>query len=230
MTMPGTDAGAPLLALLHLCDSLFPIGGFAHSDGLEAATASGRVATAHDLRGWMTACLFEMLGPCEGRAVAGAWRAFKRGDVGSVREVNAEVYALRPSSSARQASRSMGARLVRTWIQTRPGHCLDAIAKRPDGVTLPVAFACVCASEDLDLRTAVHGYVYTRLASTTSAAMRLMPIGQQQAHAMLADLLASVPAVADEILASGGAPAAFLPAFDLASMSQQYVHSRLFRS
>src|SRR6185503_8361644 len=32
--------GAPLLALLHLCDSLFPLGGFAHSDGLEAATTS----------------------------------------------------------------------------------------------------------------------------------------------------------------------------------------------
>ena len=28
-----------LLSLLHLCDSLFPTGGFAHSDGLEAATA-----------------------------------------------------------------------------------------------------------------------------------------------------------------------------------------------
>ena len=27
----------PLLALLHLCDSLFPLGGFGYSDGLEAA-------------------------------------------------------------------------------------------------------------------------------------------------------------------------------------------------
>ena len=31
----------PLLALLHLCDSLFPIGGFGYSDGLEAATTAG---------------------------------------------------------------------------------------------------------------------------------------------------------------------------------------------
>ena len=30
-----------LLALLHLCDSLFPIGSFAYSDGLESAAAAG---------------------------------------------------------------------------------------------------------------------------------------------------------------------------------------------
>ena len=30
-----------LLSLLHLCDSLFPIGGFSYSDGLESATYVG---------------------------------------------------------------------------------------------------------------------------------------------------------------------------------------------
>src|SRR5262249_60943738 len=35
----------PLVALLHICDSLFPIGGFGYSDGLEAATAAGAVRT-----------------------------------------------------------------------------------------------------------------------------------------------------------------------------------------
>ena len=228
--MPDVERDAPLLALLHLCDSLFPIGSFAHSDGLEAATASGEVTTAADLRGWMTTCLFEMLGRCEGPAVACAWKAFVESDGGVLRRLDCEVYALRPSSSARQASRSMGARLVRTWIETHPGHRLHAVADQPMSFTLPVAFGCVCASEELDVRAAVCGFMYTRLAAIASSAMRLMAIGQQQAHAMLAELLAQVPQVADGVLARAGAPAAFLPAFDLAAMSQQYVHSRLFRS
>ena len=46
MTRP-TDA---LLSLLHLCDSLFPIGSFAYSDGLESAAASGLVTGTADLR------------------------------------------------------------------------------------------------------------------------------------------------------------------------------------
>ena len=35
-----TTMARPLLALLHVSDSLFPIGGFGYSDGLEAATAA----------------------------------------------------------------------------------------------------------------------------------------------------------------------------------------------
>jgi urease accessory protein UreF len=123
----------------------------------------------------------------------------------------------------------MGSRLVRTWIETRPGHRLGPIVKL-GALTLPVAFGCVCASEDLELRSTLEGFMYTRLAASASSAMRLMSIGQQQAHATLADLLASVPAVADAVLELGRAPSAFLPAYDLASMSHQYVHSRLFRS
>ena len=48
----GTSAlnSSPLLALLHLCDSLLPIGGFSCSDGLESGTASGAIATADGLR------------------------------------------------------------------------------------------------------------------------------------------------------------------------------------
>ena len=60
--------------------SPFPIGGFAYSDGLEAATASGAVATASDLRAWMDVCLDETLGRMEGPAVWQAWAAFRDGD------------------------------------------------------------------------------------------------------------------------------------------------------
>jgi hypothetical protein len=36
-----TTMARPLLALLHVSDSLFPIGGFGYSDGLEAADGGG---------------------------------------------------------------------------------------------------------------------------------------------------------------------------------------------
>ena len=54
-----TMVSRPLLALLHLCDSLFPIGSFGYSDGLEAATAAGLVETPADLQEWLDVCLDE---------------------------------------------------------------------------------------------------------------------------------------------------------------------------
>jgi urease accessory protein len=98
------------------------------------------------------------------------------------------------------------------------------------GPALPIAFAGACACSGIDRRRAVEGFAYTRLAATISAAMRLMPIGQTGAHALLARTLARVPATAELVASRNEGPESFAPAMDIAAMTQQYLHSRLFRS
>src|SRR5216684_8890393 len=85
--------------ILHLCDSLFPIGGFSHSDGLEAATASGQLSTAAELRDWMDACLDETIARCDGPATWRAWHLFEDCRWDDIATLDAEVHALRPSSA-----------------------------------------------------------------------------------------------------------------------------------
>ena len=97
-------------------------------------------------------------------------------------------------------------------------------------MTLPVAFGVVCASAGAEARAAVEAFVYTRLASAASAAMRLMPIGQREAHRVLASRLRAAGPIVDAAVARAAAVGSFAPALDIASMTQQYVHSRLFRS
>lgn len=222
----------PLVVLLHLSDSLFPLGAFAHSDGLESATAAGLVATANDLRDWMQATRDEALTHGDGPALRLAWDAFSARAFDEIIRVDDEVQALRPSVSARQASRAMGTRLLKTWQQLRPNaglaRLLSGGALR-SGATLPVAFGVVCAASGVPVRAALEAFFYTRLAATVSAAMRLMPIGQHEAHALLADTLIGIPAAADAAMTCE-CPGAFVPALDIAAMCHPYVHSRLFRS
>jgi urease accessory protein len=221
-----------LLPLLHLCDSLFPTGAFAHSDGLESAADAGLVASAADLGAWMDASLSQVLAPSDGPAVCLAWRAFQERDWASLLAINAEAFALRPSAASRQATRAMGFRLVRTWRQLYEPAGFDEMFARIDVeriMTLPPAFGVACASVGVEAREAVEGFIYTRLASAASAAMRLLPIGQHEAHRVLAARLRSASSIIEAIV---GQPAlsSFAPALDIASMSHQYVHSRLFRS
>lgn len=220
-----------MFALLQLCDSLFPIGAFSHSDGLEAATDAGQVKDAAALDQWIDACLCEPLAKCDGPAVARSWRLAAASEWSDLAALDAEVHALRPSSTGRQASRATGSRLARTWQQIRPSAALaEAIVHTRAELTLPVAFGAVCASSGIDERAAVEGYFYTRLASTISSAMRLMPIGQHEAHTLLSGALARSPRLVDEALRTSEGPSMFAPALDIAAMSQQYVVSRLFRS
>lgn len=222
-----------LLALLHLCDSLFPIGGFGYSDGLEAATTAGLVETPTDLQAWLNVCLGEVVGRMDGPAALRAWCAFDREEWEALCELDEEITAMRPSSATRHSSRAMGLRLVTTWAALYPDRRLDRLldlARVPSpGPALPVAFGCACASAGVAIRDAGAAFAYTRLASTISAALRLMRIGQTEAHALLANTLGRVPAVVDA-MTTRSRPESFTPAMDVSAMTQQYLHSRLFRS
>jgi len=227
-------AGSHLLALLHLCDSLFPIGGFGYSDGLEAATASGAIADPSDLRAWVDVCLAETFGRLEGPTLLRGWTACHERSWDVLVQLDQECTALRPSSTARRASRAMGLRLVTTWQALYPDPLLSDVVALARGGAIgpawPVAFAVACVSAGVDRPSSAEAFAYTRLAATISAAMRLMPIGQTDAHRLLADVLARVPAAVEAMTARDARAESFAPAMDLAAMTQQYLHSRLFRS
>jgi urease accessory protein len=223
-----------LLSLLHLCDSLFPIGAFAYSDGLESAAASGLVTGAADLYAWLEACRDEGVERTDGPAIAMAWSAVASLDWEAVAAVDEEVTALRASSTSRMSSRSMGLRLAKTWHRLHPDVRLNELLALAEagrlGPALPVAFSVVSRCGGLALPDALQGYTYTRLASTVSAAMRLIAIGQTDAHQLLSRALESVPSMVDRVLARPARPESFTPAFDITQMTQQYIPSRLFRS
>jgi urease accessory protein len=225
-----------LLSLLHLCDSLFPTGGYAHSDGLEAAASSGAVADAATFREWMETLLHDSLAHMDGPAVLLAWEYFAERRWNALGALDNELYAQRPSSTMRAASRAVGTRLLRTWARLRPHPSLDAMLstsgddRHPGAWTLTVAFGAACAAAAIAPRAALEGFMYTRIAAAASAAMRLMPLGQLEAHVIVTESLAEVPMVCRGVMARRERPASFTPLFDIAAMGQQYVPSRLFRS
>jgi urease accessory protein len=223
----------PLLALLHLCDSLFPIGGFGYSDGLEAATASGLVETPADLQAWLDVCLDEVVGRMDGPAALLGWAAFEQEEWRALCELDDEITAMRPAAATRRSNRAMGLRLLTTWSALYPDQrleqLLDLARRQRLGPGLPIAFGCACASAGVGRRDTGAAFAYTRLASTTSAALRLMQIGQTNAHARLAQTLQRVPEVV-EAMTTRARPESFVPAMDVSAMTQQYLHSRLFRS
>jgi urease accessory protein len=164
-----------------------------------------------------------------------AWRAWAGRHASTARDlgaIDAEVHAMRPSAAGREAARAMGTRLIKTWQQIRPDVDLSRLSGMTRrGWSLPTAFGIVTCASGIGARDAVSGVIYARLAATMSAAMRLMPLGQHEAHAMLAAVLARVPERVEPLLAAPAlAPRSFAPAMDIAAMSQQYAQSRLFRS
>lgn len=218
------------MKLLHLCDSLFPIGSFGYSDGLEAAA----IEDAAGLCAWMDVCLDDTFGRLDAPTVLRAWTLSEREEWDGLARLDEEADALRPAAATRRANRAMGLRLLTTWQGLYPDRrAAKVLALANAGFVrpvLPVAFAVAAYTAGIDRRDTAGAFAYTRLAATISAAMRLMSIGQTDAHRLLARTLDRVPSVVAEAVARDSDPEVFTPLVDIAAMRHQYLHSRLFRS
>ena len=128
-----------------------------------------------------------------------AWPAFHDGDVDALIELDEEITALRPSSSAPAIEPRDGAAAADDVAGALSGSSrLERLALARGAA--PSVRRCRwplprCARRRAWTRRAsVEAFAYTRLAATISAAMRLMPIGQTDAHRLLAAALERVPA------------------------------------
>jgi urease accessory protein len=223
------------LRALHLNDGLLPTGGFAHSDGLESAVSHGGMRDAGDLGGWMRHYVDAILPACDGPALLGAASACANEDWTRLAALDQELTAIKPAAAVRAGSRVIGRRLLATWSGAYPSSSLAAFAEQVErgglAGNLQVVYGAVCASAGIGEREMVLGFGYGRLAGTASAALRVMPIGQQAVQRLLSDCLADLPAQAAGVVARGACPLrSFSPRLDIEQMTHGYVYSKMFRS
>jgi urease accessory protein len=213
---------------LQLADSLFPVGSFAYSDGMETAAADNPDSVDF-LTGWLHHYLDAVFVPCDGLALLKCLHAIDRNDWRAIQTIDEELTALRPAAAVRASSKSIGKGLLKMY---------DAIA--PDGARRPVtlqdcnaavAYGIVFAYSGLDFRGALLAFGYTRLAGMVSAALRLTSLGQQRGQAILANALNRLTEAVDCVIQSESEPLrSFSPMLDIQQMNHRFVYSRLFRS
>jgi urease accessory protein len=220
-----------LLRTLQIVDSLFPVGAFAYSDGLESAAAGGRVQDAASLAGWLHHVLYGVFAPCEGLALLKCMRAMEKKDWAKVREIDEELTALKPASATRAASKSVGKSLISTYASIVEDGSFARVPAGPEQCNAPVAYAAVFHHRGIDCSQALLAFGYARLAAVVSAGLRLAAIGQQQGQAVLARALDRLPEVTEHILANEAEPLrSFSPLMDIQQMNHRYLYSRLYRS
>ena len=223
------------LRLLQLCDSAFPTGAFAYSDGLETAVHTGHVCTAADLYTWMTDWLQHTFRPLEGPALVQAMRAWTQQDLPRLQALDEALTAFRPAAATRISSTTLGKRLLKATLPQDASGSLQTLEQQLRTRQLPgnhlLVWGVLAATFQFPEATAASAFAFQRLNSTVSAALRLFSIGQQAGQQVLSELLTQVPAVVDALLQQPEAPLqTFNPWQDVAQMSHRFLYTRLFRS
>jgi urease accessory protein len=218
-----------LLKTLQLNDTLFPIGGFAYSDGLETAVTNGLVAGTAGLQQWLAHYIHSVFVTCDGLALRGAMEAHSKCDWDTLRALDEELTAMKPAASVRASSASLGRSLL-TSVSAIHVHP-DLGRARQELSNFAVIYGVVFSVLGLDRQDALLSFAYARLAGMISGALRLMPIGQQQAQAVLGRALDDVPEAVEQILNSRDLQlTSFSPLLEIQQMNHQYLYTKLFRS
>jgi urease accessory protein len=229
---PAPVSASALLQLMWLASPALPVGGFSYSEGLEAAVEAGRVTNEAEAGAWLRDQLHLSLARSDLAVCAKAFKAWQRGDLVHVTELNDWVTTTRETAELRQQTQQMGRSLVE-WLRNRAGtdarvDSLKALAPAP---TWPVAFALAAAQTGAPLREALLSFGFGWAENMVQAALKAVPLGQGAGQRVLASLVADLPEAVDHATAlMDSEHQAFTPMLAILSAQHEAQYSRLFRS
>ena len=169
--------------------------------------------------------------PCEGLALVRSLRALRAGDHEVVRDLDAELTALRPASAVRASSTGVGKRLLSAYGSIYGDEQFESLARLLPHGNAASAYAIVFFHRGIAEHEAALAFGYNRLAGMVSAGLRLISMGQHQGQALLTRGIERLPFAVDRILEMKDEPLrSFSPVLDIQQMNHRYVYSRLFRS
>ncbi len=228
----GPDTAARLARMLQFGDSMFPIGGFAFSGGLESAIQKRVVTDTATLHAY-TRTAVEQAALGDGIGLIWAHRAAIAGDVAEVVRIDQRVYARKLSGETRTMSVRMGKKFAEMGARVIGTPLLADWLERIDaGATpgcYPVALAVNFAAQGLAAREAFVVHQYGVAATILGAALRLMRISHMDTQAMLYELNAGTEAAyrsADAARLSD--MAGYAPLTEILAAVHVKAHVRLF--
>jgi urease accessory protein len=225
------------LRLLHLSDSALPIGGLAHSFGLESLVAAellGVQELPDFLRGFLEEAGFLEAVFCrEGFRLGNeaAPEAFLRGWLA----LNQRLSAMKLAREGRNGSGSLG----RNFLTAVGGlghfavvkQALRASQETQGLIHHSIAFGLASRVLGFDEGRSVLAFLHSNTASLVSACQRLLPLGQNAAMKLLWELK---PVMVEVMQQSAGCSAddtwCFMPLLDWGAMEHPALTTRLFIS
>jgi urease accessory protein len=234
-----TDADAPaagdavLLQLMWLASPALPVGGFSYSEALETAVDEGRVIGEASAAEWLLNQMALAPARADLPVLAQAHLAWQRHDHARVTQLNDFIGRTRETRELRLQSEQMGRSLVE-WLRNQPGGDDDRLrhlATLAPSPTWPIAFALATARARASAAQALHASLFGWAENMVQAALKAVPLGQLAGQRILQALVARMPALIEQALATGDDDIqSFAPMLGIASARHETQYSRLFRS
>ncbi|MGC4757823.1 urease accessory protein UreF [Micromonospora trifolii] len=201
--------------LLLLADGRFPAGAHAHSGGLEAAVAAGRVTDLTSLEAFLAGRL-ATAGLVGAAFAAAAHRAAVLAEFaarsGALTRLDAELDARTAAPALRAVSRRQGRALLRAGRSIWPDAPFTDLPATPGGPHQPLVLGLLCAAAGLSRVETAMIAAYGTLTGAASAGVRLLGLDPYQVQALLVGLADACDGTAADAARAADDPPERLPA------------------
>lgn len=222
-----------LTALLHLSDPTLPIGGYAHSYGLESYVQQGLVCDTQSAKLFVINSLHHNLKFNDALYTRLAWENMTSGDFKKLTTYDEECTALKSPSELRSASLKLGVRLLKIFERKLTGDGVTAMEEiiKNGGGHYPIIYGSIAALMGLTLRDTLLSFYYNSMVCMVTNAVKLIPLGQLSGQDIIFELEENLEYLTDETMTlDPEIRGVCAVGFDIGSMQHERLYSRLYMS
>jgi urease accessory protein len=220
------------IRLLQMTSQAFPIGGYSHSYGLEAAVEGGWVRDEKSVRQWIADVLTFSMGAYEIPVLRDMDEAWIAQDCIALSRLNAQFLSSRESAELRSATVQMGFSM-RKLLAALPNipEFLQTTLHAMEEPSLPCVWGGAAWAWAVPPCESTAAYLWSWAENQVLVAMKSVPIGQTSGQRVLLEIGEIIARLAEHAVPCGELLRSnFAPGLAILCSQHETQYSRLFRS
>ncbi|MDS0527457.1 urease accessory protein UreF [Clostridium sp. SHJSY1] len=220
--------------LLQINDTLFPIGGYSHSYGLETYIEKGLVHDEKSVENYIISKISNSFLYSELLCAKLAYKYAEGNNIEKLIELEEIMEASRVPNEIKSANKKLGSRFKKTILAMDikfNNHIFEEYVEKVKNPSYSCIYGVFCVSYNIEFKEALETYLYSQTSSMITTCVKSVPLSQMtgqkimyRCHNIFRDILNKVENLDEDMLCAS------CPAFDIRSMQHENLYCRIYMS